>query len=132
MVQAVLLHRLVAIPSIPSQAQALTTLEVSKRSVNSIRSDSVAACGIDCNDSIDSLGNRSVDNQQIFNIVVSVAAFLAVYVFNNMTRQIQKLEDKVNDLPHSYVQKDDYRADIAEIKSILKQIFEKLDNKADK
>ncbi len=118
--------------SIPSLRQAHTTLEVSKRSVNSIRSDSVVACGIDCNDSIDSLGNRSVDNQQIFNVVVSVAAFLAVYVFNNMTRQIQKLEDKVNDLPHSYVQKDDYRADIAEIKSILKQIFEKLDSKADK
>jgi hypothetical protein len=130
--QEVLLHRLVATLSILLPRQALTTLEVSKRSVNSICSDSVAACGIDCNDSIDSLGNRSVDNQQIFNIVVSVAAFLAVYVFNNMTRQIQKLEDKVNDLPHSYVQKDDYRADIAEIKSILKQIFEKLDSKADK
>ena len=78
------------------------------------------------------MGNRSVDNQQIFNIIVSVAAFLAVYVFNNMTRQIQKLEDKVNEMPKEYVQKDDYRSDIAEIKSILKQIFEKLDSKADK
>ena len=112
--------------------QALTPLEVSKRSINSICSDSIVACAIDCNDSFNPLGNRSVDNQQIFNIIVSVAAFLAVYVFNNMTRQIQKLEDKVSDLPHSYVQKDDYRADIAEIKSILKQIFEKLDSKADK
>ena len=78
------------------------------------------------------MGVCSVDSQQIFNIIVSIAAFLAVYVFNNMTRQIQKLEDKVNDLPHVYVQKDDYRSDIAEIKSILKQIFEKLDSKADK
>ena len=85
-----------------------------------------------CDDVSNSLGFCSMDNQQIFNIIVSVAAFLAVYVFNNMTRQIQKLEDKVNDLPHTYVQKDDYRADIAEIKSILKQIFEKLDSKADK
>jgi hypothetical protein len=42
------------------------------------------------------------------------------------------LEDKVNDLPHSYVAKDDYRADISEIKLILKQIFDKLDGKADK
>lgn len=73
-----------------------------------------------------------MDNQQIFNIVIMVAGFLAVYVVNNMTRQIQKLEDKVNDLPHTYVAKDDYRADIAEIKSILKQIFDKLDEKADK
>lgn len=73
-----------------------------------------------------------MDNQQLFNIVVSVAGFLAVYVINNMTRTIQKLEDKVNDLPITYVQKDDYRSDIKEVKDILHQIFEKLDGKADK
>ena len=73
-----------------------------------------------------------MDNQQLFNIVVSVGGFLAVYVFNSTTTKLQKLEDKINDLPHSYVSKDDYRADIAEIKSILKQIFDKLDGKADK
>jgi cell fate (sporulation/competence/biofilm development) regulator YmcA (YheA/YmcA/DUF963 family) len=73
-----------------------------------------------------------MDNQQIFNIVVSIAGFLAVYVFNNTTRQIQKLEDKINELPKEYISKDDYRSDIAEIKDILKQIFNKLDNKADK
>jgi hypothetical protein len=75
---------------------------------------------------------KQMDNQQLFNLVVSVAGFLAVYVINNLTRTIQKLEDKVNDLPHSYVTKDDYRSDIADIKSILKQIFDKLDNKQDK
>ena len=73
-----------------------------------------------------------MDNQQIFNIVVSIAGFLAVYVFNSATKQIQRLEDKLNELPKEYVAKDDYRSDITEIKSILKQIFDKLDNKADK
>ena len=73
-----------------------------------------------------------MDNQQLFNLVVSVAGFLAVYVINSTTAKIQKLEDKINDLPHSYVAKDDYRADISEIKLILKQIFDKLDGKADK
>jgi hypothetical protein len=73
-----------------------------------------------------------VDNQQLFNLVVSVAGFLAIYVINNLTRTIQKLEDKVNEMPHNYVAKDDYRSDISEIKSILKQIFDKLDGKADK
>lgn len=73
-----------------------------------------------------------MDNQQLFNLVVSVAGFLAVYVINTLTRQIQRLEDKVNSLPHDYVQKDDYRGDIKEIKQILTQIFDKLDNKADK
>ena len=73
-----------------------------------------------------------MDNQQLFNLVVSVAGFLAAYVINNLTRTNQKLEDKVNEMPHNYVAKDDYRSDIADIKSILKQIFDKLDNKQDK
>jgi len=73
-----------------------------------------------------------MDNQQIFNMVVSIAGFLAVYVFNNTTKQIQRLEDKINELPKEYVAKDDYRSDITEIKDILKQIFNKLDSKADK
>jgi len=73
-----------------------------------------------------------MDNQQLFNVVVSIAGFLAVYVLNNLTRTIQKLEDKINDMPHAYVAKDDYRSDISEIKAILKQIFDKLDGKADK
>jgi cell fate (sporulation/competence/biofilm development) regulator YmcA (YheA/YmcA/DUF963 family) len=73
-----------------------------------------------------------VENQQLFNVVVVIAGFLAAYVFNNMTRQIQRLEDKVNELPTTYVIKDDYKADIAEVKKILQQIFDKLDNKADK
>lgn len=73
-----------------------------------------------------------MDNQQLFNIVVSVAAFFGVYILNTFTKQVQRLEDKIGDLPHSYVAKEDYRADITEIKSILKQIFDKLDNKQDK
>jgi hypothetical protein len=73
-----------------------------------------------------------MENQQLFNLVVTAAGFLAAYVLNNMTRQIQKLEDKVNAMPTAYVIKDDYKADIAEIKTILKQIFDKLDAKADK
>ena len=73
-----------------------------------------------------------MDNQQLFNVIVAVAGFLAIYVINTMTRAIQKLEDRVNSMPKEYVAKDDYKSDIAEIKEILKQIFDKLDNKADK
>jgi len=77
-----------------------------------------------------------MDNQQIFNFVVAIAAFLAVYVFNQTTRKIQKLEDDAanmrEQLLKDYVQKDDYKADIKEIKDILRQIFDKLDSKQDK
>ena len=73
-----------------------------------------------------------MDNQVVFNFVVSIAGFLSVFVFNSFTRKIQRLEDEINKLPKDYVQKDDYRSDISEIKQILKQIFDKLDAKADK
>jgi hypothetical protein len=73
-----------------------------------------------------------MDNQQLFNVVVSIAGFLAVFVFNSTTRKIQKMEDRIADLPKDYVAKDDYRSDISEVKAILKQIFDKLYNKADK
>jgi hypothetical protein len=77
-----------------------------------------------------------MDNQQIFNFVVAIAAFLAVFVFNQTTRKIQKLEDDASSLREQllkdYVQKDDYKSDIAEVKTILRQIFDKLDSKQDK
>jgi hypothetical protein len=69
-----------------------------------------------------------MDNQQLFNIVVSIGGFLAGYVLNMLTQRIQKMEDK----QEMYVKKDDYKDDIREVKDILKQIFEKLDSKADK
>jgi low affinity Fe/Cu permease len=73
-----------------------------------------------------------MENQIVFNFVVAIAGFLGVFVFNTVTRKLQKLEDKLSELPREYVQKDDYRADIGEIKAILKQIFDKLDSKQDK
>lgn len=77
-----------------------------------------------------------MENQFLFNTVVSLAGFLAVFVFNWITRKIQQLEDRHNalrnELPMEYVQKRDYRADIDEVKMILRQIFDKLDSKADK
>ena len=73
-----------------------------------------------------------MDNQQLFNVVISIAGFLAIFAVNSTTRKIQKLEDAVAEMPKEYVAKDDYRSDISEIKAILKQIFDKLDGKADK
>ena len=73
-----------------------------------------------------------MDNQQIFNIVVSCAGFLAGWVLNNITKSLTRLEDRLEDVPVRYVTKDDYRRDIDELKDICKQIFDKLDKKADK
>ena len=73
-----------------------------------------------------------MDSQQIFNIIVACAGFLAGWVLNNITRNLNKLEDKIENLQKIKVDKEDYHRDISEIKSICKQIFDKLDAKADK
>lgn len=75
-------------------------------------------------------------DQQFFNLIVSIAGFLAVFVFYQVMQRIQKLEDEDKalrqSLPEKYVAKDDYREDIKEVKDILRQIFDKLDAKQDK
>jgi len=73
-----------------------------------------------------------MESQQLFNFVVAVGAFLAVFVFNWITRKLQKLEDQMAELPKEYVAKEDYRTDIKEVKDILRQIFDRLENKQDK
>jgi hypothetical protein len=73
-----------------------------------------------------------MDTQVIFNIAVSCAGGLALWVLNEMTRKIQRLEDRVDEAHRNFVSRDDYRGDIREIKEILSKIFDKLDNKADK
>jgi hypothetical protein len=73
-----------------------------------------------------------MENQFLFNCIVGVAGFLLVFVFNSITKKLQKIEDTLASLPKEYVQKDDYRRDIDEVKEMLKQIFNKLDSKADK
>ena len=70
--------------------------------------------------------------QQLFDIVVTIAGFLAGWVLNNITKGIERLDTDVRAMPHDYVTKEDYHRDIDEIKDICKQIFNKLDNKADK
>ena len=70
--------------------------------------------------------------QQIFDIVVTIAGFLAGWVLNNIIKAIERLDADVRAMPHDYVTKEDYHRDIDEIKDICKQIFNKLDNKADK
>jgi hypothetical protein len=73
-----------------------------------------------------------MESQSLFNIVVGLAAFFGGWVLNNITKAVERLDEDIRDLPHDYVSKDDYRRDIDEIKDICKQIFAKLDNKADK
>lgn len=73
-----------------------------------------------------------METQAIFNIVVGIAAFFGGWVLNNITKAIERLDKDVRDMPRYYVSREDYHRDIDELKDICKQIFAKLDNKADK
>ena len=70
--------------------------------------------------------------QTFFNIVVGICGALLGWILNNITKSIERLDDDVRDMPHNYVTKDDYRADIAEIKGMLGEIYKELRQKADK
>ena len=73
-----------------------------------------------------------MDTQSLFNVAVSIAGFLGGWVLNNIYQTLRMLDKDVRNMPHHYVSKDDYHRDIGEIKEICKQIFSKLDAKADK
>lgn len=73
-----------------------------------------------------------MDTQTLFNIAVGLAAFFGGWVLNNIMRSIQLLDRDVREMPKIYVTKDDFHRDLAEIKDICRQIFDKLDGKADK
>jgi hypothetical protein len=73
-----------------------------------------------------------MDNQMLFNIVVGLASFFGGWVLNNITKAIDRLDNDVRKLPMTYVSKDEYHRDIAEVKNMLGKIFDKLDGKVDK
>jgi hypothetical protein len=73
-----------------------------------------------------------MDTQILFNIAVSLAGFLGGWVLNNIYRSLERLDSDVRAMPFNYVSRDDYRADMREVKDMLAKIFDKLDNKVDK
>jgi len=73
-----------------------------------------------------------MDTQLLFNIAVGLIAFFGGWVINSITRSLERLDTDVRDMQREYVTKNDYHRDIDEIKAICKQIFDKLDAKADK
>ena len=73
-----------------------------------------------------------MDYQVLFNITVGLSGALGGWMLSNITRSINILDRDVRDMPKIYITKEDYHRDIDEIKDICKQIFARLDNKADK
>lgn len=73
-----------------------------------------------------------MDYQVLFNIAVAVAGFFGGWTLNRIYQAIDRLDNDVRHMPSNYVSRNDYRADMVDIKAMLGRIFDRLDNKADK
>ena len=73
-----------------------------------------------------------MDYQVVLNIGAGLIAFLGGWVLNNITKAVERLDSDARELPRMYLAKEDYHRDIDSIKTMCKQIFDKLDSKADK
>lgn len=73
-----------------------------------------------------------MDLQVLFNIAVGMAGFFGGWILNNISRAIDKLDKDVRAMPLTYVTQNHYQRDIDEIKGMLRLIFDRLDDKADK
>jgi hypothetical protein len=75
-------------------------------------------------------------SQDLVNIVVAVAGTAMGWMLKVVWDSIRLLQDDMKALERAlhtkYVSKDDYRADIQDIKSMVKAIFDRLERKADK
>ena len=73
-----------------------------------------------------------MDTQILFNVIIGVTGVFGGWILNNISRSIERLDEDVRQMPHTYVTKVDYKTDIADIKEMLGKIFDRLETKADK
>ena len=70
--------------------------------------------------------------QALLAIAVSVAGWFLRSLWNNQTALERTINQHQMEAAEKYVRKDDYRADITEIKGMLDKIFNQLNSKVDK
>ena len=78
----------------------------------------------------------SMDNQTLFNLIITFSGVLGGWMLNIIWAAINDLKKDVKDINRQlhadFVKKDIYNGDIDEIKNMLGKIFDKLDKKVDK
>ena len=73
-----------------------------------------------------------MDFQFFVDVAIGIAGGFGFWILNRLTKSVDKIEERMNELPEKYVAKDDYKTDLADIKQMLRHISDKLDQKADK
>jgi hypothetical protein len=77
-----------------------------------------------------------MDNQILFNIVVAVAGTACGWIIRIMWEALSGLRKDMREieqqLPNTYVRRDDWRDQMTRIEDMLGKIFDRLEAKADK
>jgi hypothetical protein len=74
--------------------------------------------------------------QDLYNIIVGISGAAIGWLLKVVWESVRALQTDMKEIERElhteYVSKNDYRQDIVEMKDILKQIFDRLERKADK
>lgn len=77
-----------------------------------------------------------LEPQVIVDTIIAIVGALFGWLFKMVWDAIKELQRDIKDtnqtIHESYVRKDDYRVEIAEIKGMFNRIMDKLDGKVDK
>jgi len=77
-----------------------------------------------------------MDYQSLINTGAGIAFTVAGWFCREMWTAVKELKSDLSklreELPKTYVARDDYRDDMRDIKEMLNKIFDKLDSKVDK
>jgi len=73
-----------------------------------------------------------VETQNLINLGFAGSASVLGWFARELWSAVKELKVDIAQLPRHYVQREDYREDMREIKTMLGKIFDKLDGKQDK
>ena len=73
-----------------------------------------------------------MEAQNLINFGFAAAASVLGWFARELWAAVKELKADIAQLPKHYVQREDYREDMREIKIMLAKIFDKLDGKQDK
>ena len=77
-----------------------------------------------------------MDKQDLINLAFGAASSVLGWFARELWSAVKELKADLaklrEELPRTYVVRDDYKGDIREIKEMLTKLFDRLDNKADK
>jgi len=75
-------------------------------------------------------------DQTVFNFILGGVSTVLGWFLREMWAAVKELKADLaklrEELPREYVAKDDYRADVKELKDMLQKLVDRLDSKADK